>query len=78
MFERIDRRIEALKKQIEAEKAAQAQPRDGLTKTTPVERHHARREEQRQIDDFKDTIPGPCRLQEVSCSRLPASVNTKE
>ena len=57
MHERINRRMEALQKQIEAEKAAKAQPTTGLTTTTAVERYHAKREEERKMADFQDTDP---------------------
>jgi hypothetical protein len=57
MFERMNRRLEALQKQIDAEKERQAQPTTGLTTTTAVERHHAKREEERKMADFQDTDP---------------------
>lgn len=57
MFERMNRRLEALQKQIDAEKERQGQATTGLTTTTAVERHHAKREEERKMADFQDTDP---------------------
>lgn len=57
MFERLTRRQQILAEQIKREKEAQGQPTTGLTTTTDVERHHAKREEERKIADFQDTDP---------------------
>jgi hypothetical protein len=62
MFERMNRRLEALQKQIDAEKQAKGQPNNGLTVPTAVEKHHAKQHERRPAD-FVDTQPGgvaPC------------------
>ena len=57
MFERINRRMEALQKQIDAEKQAKGQPSNGLTVPTAVEKYHASQNERRPAD-FVDTEPG--------------------
>ena len=63
MFERLNRRLDALRKQIEAEKLVKQQPHEGLTHITDTERWHAKHNERRPLD-FADTEPGvgvaPC------------------
>lgn len=56
MFERLNRRMDALGKKIEADKKRAIQPNNGLTVPTDVEVHQAKQHERRQAD-FSETEP---------------------
>jgi hypothetical protein len=58
MHDRINRRMEALQKQIDAEKAAKGLPQNGLTTPSEAEKWAAKQDESHQLADFQDTAPG--------------------